>query len=533
VTSANRALVIGVSDYPDPADRLPGVAGDVREIAKLLGSRAGVFDRHGVRVLTDAQVTRSAALAALGDTLGAAAEADTVFAYIAGHGSVWRDAAGATSYFFVPYDGDPNDLPRTAVDLADVKRAFDGCRARNVFLWLDFCHSGGIVARRAGIGTGRAGDEQEVIGRVLRVVRGHGRLIFAACTPEQLAYEDPAGTHGLFTKSLLAGLRGAAAIEGEVTASSLYDYVDRQVGSRRQRPMMFGQMTGRIVLMHHDPGTAAAGGAGATSVKGASKKGRPPVAKAGKWDKSAGPARLVDASGDWCLLADRFYRTRSVRSEKDGRVVVEIPTRSSEEDASVGRLRVGQFGGSPVVGFSHLNDGFEARVEHVESVSTAGQRVWTVTIRPQTTDAGYGFEMSYQSGLRHYSADDIARLWAGRILLNEPPPPGRNANDGYGIGADTTLERLITGSGARGKVLRCIPAAVYTEHQGSRDVAKLARLACVFELKVSRTVEEVLYLALGPVRDNRLRVTFRGRRPAVASNTEATVIELEGECTLS
>ena len=57
--------------------------------------------------------------------------------------------------------------------------------------------------------------------------------------------------HGLFTGALLRGLKGEAANKGEVTVNSLYDYIDRQMGSERQRPMMFGQMTGRVVLMHH------------------------------------------------------------------------------------------------------------------------------------------------------------------------------------------------------------------------------------------------------------------------------------------
>jgi heme O synthase-like polyprenyltransferase len=36
-----------------------------------------------------------------------------------------------------------------------------------------------------------------------------------------------------------------------VKVNSLFDFIDRKMGSDRQRPMMFGQMTGRVVLMHH------------------------------------------------------------------------------------------------------------------------------------------------------------------------------------------------------------------------------------------------------------------------------------------
>jgi len=36
-----------------------------------------------------------------------------------------------------------------------------------------------------------------------------------------------------------------------VKVNSLFDYIDRKIGSDRQRPMMFGQITGRVVLMYH------------------------------------------------------------------------------------------------------------------------------------------------------------------------------------------------------------------------------------------------------------------------------------------
>jgi hypothetical protein len=69
-----------------------------------------------------------------------------------------------------------------------------------------------------------------------------------ACTADQGAYEDK--PHGYFTRYLIEGLNGAASnSQGEVTANSLHDYIDSKMGSIRQRPMFFGNQTGRIVLM--------------------------------------------------------------------------------------------------------------------------------------------------------------------------------------------------------------------------------------------------------------------------------------------
>jgi uncharacterized caspase-like protein len=75
-------------------------------------------------------------------------------------------------------------------------------------------------------------------------------VIIAACTPSQSAWESAAVGHGLFIAALLKGLKGEAADKGEVTINSLFDYIDKRMGSNGQRSMMFGQMTGRVVLVH-------------------------------------------------------------------------------------------------------------------------------------------------------------------------------------------------------------------------------------------------------------------------------------------
>ena len=521
----NRALIIGISDYPAPVSKLPAVAADVREIGKLLASPKGTFRGQVVDVLTDAQATRPRVLNALEAVFRSAGPGDTVFVYMAGHGAIAADGGGA--YYFVTHDVAPGNLAATAVPLVTVKRLFDECRSRQVLLWLDFCHSGGIIPRRLGR---PAEDDNQVIARELKVVQGDGKLIFAACTPEQYAWEDAALGHGLFTASLLSGLRGDAASAGEVTASSLYDYIDRQMGSGRQRPMMFGHQAGRLVLMHYDADPKAkksqATGQGAAPQKPASPKpGRTKGVAAG-----SGSGRAVDSSGDWCLLGDAFFRTKAVRRDRGGAIAVDIPSGTADTDAALGRLRPVRFGGARSVGFAHLNDALLVRVEHVESVSTGGQQVWTVALRPE--DAHYGgglMEMGYGAGQRHYSADDLARLRAGRILLNDPPPrpPVR-----HGLDPDATLEGLIQGLGTAMPAKACVIQTVYKEYGRSREFLKLARLACILQLKASGVVEEVLGLALGPVRQESVHVRFRGRRARAASNVEPPVIEVEGDCPL-
>ena len=240
-TGREKALVIGISDYPPPIRKLPAVANDVREMARLLGSDQGQFPAQNVRSLADEEATHKAILDVIEATFSGVKADDSVFAYLAGHGEVVRG-----EYYFIAHDTTAQGIATNGVPLKRLKAAFDSSPSQRAFLWLDFCHSGGIIPRDLEAGP----EDREVISRALEVVQGQGKLIIAACTPSQSAWESAAVGHGLFTDALLRGLKGEAASKGEVTITSLFDYIARQLSSDRQQPMMFGQMMGRVVLMH-------------------------------------------------------------------------------------------------------------------------------------------------------------------------------------------------------------------------------------------------------------------------------------------
>jgi uncharacterized caspase-like protein len=211
-------------------------------MAKLLSSDQGQFPSQNVQCLADGEATQKAVLGAIDSTFSNVEADDAVFAYLAGHGEV---VAG--EYYFIAHDTTAPGIAINGVPLKRLKAAFDSSPSQRAFLWLDFCHSGGIIPRDICVEP----DDREVISRTLEVAQGQGKLIIAACTPSQKAYESAVVGHGLFTDALLRGLKGEAANKGEVTINSLFDHIDKQMGSDRQRPMMFGQMTGRVVLMHY------------------------------------------------------------------------------------------------------------------------------------------------------------------------------------------------------------------------------------------------------------------------------------------
>ena len=141
-TGREKALVIGISDYPSPIRKLPAVANDVREMAKLLGSDQGQFPSKNVRCLADGEATQKAILDVIEGTFSGVQADDAVFAYMAGHGEV---VAG--EYYFIAHDTTAQGIAINGVPLKRLKAAFDSSPSQRAFMWLDFCHSGGIIPR--------------------------------------------------------------------------------------------------------------------------------------------------------------------------------------------------------------------------------------------------------------------------------------------------------------------------------------------------------------------------------------------------
>jgi hypothetical protein len=499
-----KALVVGVSNYRPPLTLLPGVANDARAMADLLGSPQGQFQSGDVTVLTDLEATRAAVKENLAAVLGKAGREDTVFVYMAGHGVI-RDGA----YYYVAHDTAPSRVAETGVPLAELRDLFDASPSRRVFVWLDFCHSGGVIERSAD----PVADDNEVIERTLRVAKGAGKLIVAACTAEQTAKEPKHGAvkHGFFTQALLDGLRGRAANpDGEVTASSLYEYVVKRVEaeSHDQCPVMVGHMQGSIVLMHYADRRVTQIGNQVASPK-------------------VEDTAICESSGPWVMVGDLFLPSESVNQTGD-RILLEVRPRNTEENAAIQRLRPRHGRGDPVP-FAHGDDALVARVAEVTSRSAGGQQVVTIALSPENASfGGHGMEANVQG----HSAEEIAEKRAGRLLLNDPPAPGPKTRRDT---IESFVEMYIRGSsGSRYYVDRDVLSEIYAAYKDHPElVLPLARLKLLYALRASDCVEEVLELRLGPIQNGRCHVRFRGRRARRYSNVEPHVIAIEGDCRLS
>lgn len=232
-----RAAFIGIDRHLDP--RIGDLTGAARDATALWAVLSDSIDGLEAPLITDKAATFNALRGALDATLGAAGPNDVVILGFAGHGT--------QDHRLVLHDTAVEDLPNTTLGMDELAQRFRETRARAVILLLDCCFSGGAPARVIEAGL----VPRDAIAFPLADVAGQGRVLFAACSPEQEALEDPQTRHGLFTKALIDVLLNA---EVGIGVLELVDRVTRMVGANAgrfgyiQSPTMFGQTEGDLVL---------------------------------------------------------------------------------------------------------------------------------------------------------------------------------------------------------------------------------------------------------------------------------------------
>ena len=238
------ALIVGISEYGKlPHDlwlQYPHI--DATTLAQFLASpRGGAVPADQVRVLTNAQATTGALRDAFQTFLKQPGKNDTVYIFIAGHGTV--DAHGA---YILTYDSDPNALGATAMPMGELFALVQGelTTAGHVIFLADVCRAASIAGQKStALGVEKFGDaEGELLGLM-------------AARPTELSMEGPqfGGGHGAFTWSVLQGLAGAADTDkdGFVTVGELIDYVTTNVPKltgNKQDPRDFGSMDNAMRL---------------------------------------------------------------------------------------------------------------------------------------------------------------------------------------------------------------------------------------------------------------------------------------------
>lgn len=237
-------LFIGVDRYK--SERVSWLTCARRDAEALHALFADTLGGDAASLLTDEDATRAAVVDQFEKRLALTNANDTVVITFSGHGS--------DDHYILTHDADPDDLASTSIHLNLLVDLFAKIPARRVLLVLDCCFSGGAGARV--FHSGPVTRAMRSVEDALKAIAHEGRIILAACDPNQEAIEDIKYGHGLLTWFLLEGLRGAPDVVkgGRIPIYPLLEYVSQRVNDEAatvghdQRPAVRGTIDGALTF---------------------------------------------------------------------------------------------------------------------------------------------------------------------------------------------------------------------------------------------------------------------------------------------
>ena len=241
-----KAFVVGINTYKyEPSQRyifspLRQCVNDAEDLALILKEPDYAFE---VEMCMDQQASLFGVRQGL-DRLFAEDPEIALF-YFSGHG-VSTELGG----YLVTSDAHELQDPGLDLDFLSKLIKARASLSTTVVVILDCCHAGLANFREM---IDRASFSwrsltKETVDQSFQL--GQGKVLLAACLPDQVSWELATHNHGLFTYHLLDGLMGGAAnSEGHVTPLSLYDYVSNIFTKiELQTPAFRGDVYGRIIL---------------------------------------------------------------------------------------------------------------------------------------------------------------------------------------------------------------------------------------------------------------------------------------------
>jgi uncharacterized caspase-like protein len=242
-------VAIGVSDYHDDAYDLSYAAKDAGDICATLNSDSGFYNGVNVLKITDKEATKQNILKAK-DFLSKSKANDVVIMSVAGHGLLDNNL----DYYFATTDIDFNNPSAKGLPYDELEGLLDGIPSRNKLLLLDACHSGELDKDETEITTLASTAEGEVKSRGMKTVKtkeggsvsfelmrelfadlrkSSGAVVISSASGTEFAFESSEWQNGVFTYSLLEGLKTSKADKNAdkvITVSELKDYVIEKVG---------------------------------------------------------------------------------------------------------------------------------------------------------------------------------------------------------------------------------------------------------------------------------------------------------------
>jgi uncharacterized caspase-like protein len=249
---------MSVSEYKNSHYNLQYAVKDGRDIASLFGSKKEVFSKVYTDTLFNEKATRKNFFE-LKEKLMNSKEDDVVVVFISGHGLLNNEL----NFYYATYDVDFSHPETNGISFDEIEGLLDSIPARKKLLMMDACHSGEvdkeeqILAMDMGISSDLTfrgnvkefsfSKEQESVSKsglnstssfeLMRELfsgldKGTGTTAISASAGKGYALESPEWNNGVFTYSIINGLRNIAADlngDGEIKISELKDYSVKRV----------------------------------------------------------------------------------------------------------------------------------------------------------------------------------------------------------------------------------------------------------------------------------------------------------------
>jgi len=207
-----RALIVGIDEYPNCP--LYGCVNDAKKIVKVLSRNYDGTLNFQCELLTapSNRITRPILRHKISELFKN--PADMAFLHFSGHGTL----NGLGGYLVTPdyceYD--------VGIPMTEVLAIANESPVGEIFITLDCCHSGAF------------GTTPEISNN--KIILSESISVITATRSGQEALEEDGG--GVFTSLLIEALEsGASGLLGEVSAASIYAYIDNAMGAWNQRPL--------------------------------------------------------------------------------------------------------------------------------------------------------------------------------------------------------------------------------------------------------------------------------------------------------
>ncbi len=223
-----RALIVGIDEYPECP--LQGCVNDAVRLEGVLSKHHDCRPNFQCEVITSpsTSITRPILRQKISELFKD--EADIAFLHFSGHGTVNGLGGYLVTTDFTDYD--------VGIPMTEILAMANASPVHERFITLDCCHSGAF-----GLVPAVTND---------KVFLSEGVSVITATRPGQQALEEGGG--GVFTSLLVEALDGGAAgLLGEVTAASLYAYIDNALGAWDQRPLFRSNVSRLVQLREAAP----------------------------------------------------------------------------------------------------------------------------------------------------------------------------------------------------------------------------------------------------------------------------------------